>query len=802
MANPSGIPRTEEQWRAWLGQWLAELLGRPVAAAEFERPLRDFGVSSRSATVLAARIGEVTGEERPSTLVWTAPTIADLARTIAGGTRRAPDAEAPVGEPGVPVAVVGLACRFPGAPTAERFWSLMTGGETAISEVPAGRWAQFAPGADDHGLPRAGGHLADVSAFDAEFFGISPREAEGMDPQQRLLLEVAWEALGNAGIPAKALRGTDTGVFVGLSATEYAQLTMTDLDRVDAWSGTGAAASLAANRLSYALGAHGPSMTVDTACSSSLVAVHLAVRALRAGEASAALVGGVNLLLSPGITANFHLAGALAADGRCKPFDASADGIVRGEGCGVVVLKRLPDALADGDRVLAVLRGSAVNSDGRSNGITAPNPVAQERLLARAYREAGVSPRTVDYVEAHGTGTPLDGMPQVPLAHLWHDGEPIDLTPAADLSLTASINERRQAGPGSSAGSRPRKAPPCPSSGARSTVRTRTLLTALAVVAGALGAPGQAAAAPAGVATGPQMIFAPQSCPFPLLVEQPVRVEGLVDLPTTAPLDQPTPATQATFTVTFPAAVRQGLFLVGAETLDGTITVPLTGTHSDGRVISTDHEIPLAGVPVPGPPGPIQIVGGVPIPSVTETAPTVLTWRVGGLRAFLTPKRADGTPTGLGSFNTGCAVPERARTGAARTSFGGTTQPAGAVTAQECPMPLIGNQTTGVRATTQLPARLPTGASTPATDLDLAVTFPPLFTSGLALVDATQVRGTLRLPVTVVADGVVRSRTEYRFALPNTPVPAEGSALTLGGRPGWHRKPAPLRASWSGRSAT
>ncbi|WP_407643166.1 DUF6801 domain-containing protein [Actinokineospora spheciospongiae] len=278
------------------------------------------------------------------------------------------------------------------------------------------------------------------------------------------------------------------------------------------------------------------------------------------------------------------------------------------------------------------------------------------------------------------------------------------------------------------------------------------------------------------------MIFAPQSCPFPLLVEQPVRVEGLVDLPTTAPLDQPTPATQATFTVTFPAAVRQGLFLVGAETLDGTITVPLTGTHSDGRVISIDHEIPLAGVPVPGPPGPIQIVGGVPIPSVTETAPTVLTWRVGGLRAFLTPKRADGTPTGLGSFNTACTVPERARTGAARTSFGGATQPAGAVTAQECPMPLIGNQTTGVRATTQLPARLPTGASTPATDLDLAVTFPPLFTSGLALVDATQVRGTLRLPVTVVADGVVRSRTEYRFALPNTPVPAEGSALTLGGR--------------------
>ncbi|MCG8918539.1 fibronectin type III domain-containing protein [Actinokineospora sp. PR83] len=312
--------------------------------------------------------------------------------------------------------------------------------------------------------------------------------------------------------------------------------------------------------------------------------------------------------------------------------------------------------------------------------------------------------------------------------------------------------------------------------------RTRTLLTAVTVIAGVLGAPGQAAAAPAGVATGPQVIFAPQSCPFPLLVTQAVQVEGLVDLPSTAPVGQPTPATRAQFTVTFPAEVRQGLSLVGAETLDGTITVPLTGTYSDGRVISTEHEIPLTRVPVSGPPGPIQVVDGVPIPPVTEAAPTVLTWRVGGLRAFLTPKRADGTPTGLGSFNTGCTVPERARTGAARVSFGGATQPAGAVTAQECPMPLIGNQTSGVRATTSLPAQLPTGASTPAADLDLAITFPPLFTTGLALVEATRVRGTLRLPVTVVADGVVRSRTEYRFALPDTPVPAEGSALTLGGR--------------------
>ncbi|WP_156753676.1 type I polyketide synthase [Actinokineospora pegani] len=420
-------PRTEEQWRTWLGQWLSALIERDVTESEFDRPLRDFGVSSRSATMLAAKISEELGEAQPSTLVWTAPTIADLARTLAEGARRAAArAESGPVDPGAPIAVVGLACRLPGAPSAERFWSLLTRGEDAIGEVPPGRWAQFADDADEHGLSRAGGYLDDVSAFDAEYFGISPREAELMDPQQRLLLEVAWEALVNAGLPVKDLRGTETGVFVGLSAAEYAQLTMTDLDRIDAWSSTGAAASLAANRLSYALGVHGPSMTVDTACSSSLVAVHLAMRALRAGEASAALVGGVNLLLSPGITANFQLAGALAADGRCKPFDAAADGIVRGEGCGVVVLKRLDDAKADGDRVLAVLRGSAVNSDGRSNGIMAPNPLAQEQLLARAYAEAGVTPRTVDYVEAHGTGTLL--------------GDPIEAG-----ALAAVLGEKRHA---------------------------------------------------------------------------------------------------------------------------------------------------------------------------------------------------------------------------------------------------------------------------------------------------------------------------------------------------------------------
>ncbi|GGS49280.1 type I polyketide synthase [Actinokineospora fastidiosa] len=399
-----GAPGGEREWRGWLADWLTGLLGRPVTAEDLDRPLHEFGVSSRSATMLAARIGELIGRDQPSTLVWSAPTIADLARTLAHGDAPIDPARARTAEP---IAVVGLACRFPGAASADAFWSSLIDGRSAISTVPVGRWEQFAPRVAEHGLPRFGGFLDDIAGFDAEFFGISPREAELMDPQQRLLLEVVWDALAHANIPPDSVRGSDCGVFVGLSATEYGQLTMTDLDRVEAWSATGAAAALAANRVSYALGAHGPSVTTDTACSSSLVAVHLAMSALADGDASMAVVGGVNLLLSPGITATFHRAGALAADGRCKPFDASADGIVRGEGCGVVVLKRLDDARRAGDRILAVLRGSAVNSDGRSNGIMAPNPIAQQRLLTSAYAKAGVTAGAVDYVEAHGTGTLL-----------------------------------------------------------------------------------------------------------------------------------------------------------------------------------------------------------------------------------------------------------------------------------------------------------------------------------------------------------------------------------------------------------
>ncbi|MFD7133410.1 SDR family NAD(P)-dependent oxidoreductase [Streptomyces sp. NPDC059894] len=399
----TAAPRDERAWLLWLRDLVGSELGHGLTDADLSRPLRECGLSSRQTVAIAAAVARRAGRDLPPTLLWSAPTVTDLAKVLAetaGPEERVEAHAATAAFP--PVAVVGLACRVPGAATAEAYWSLLMESRDAVGEVPAQRWPQAG---DD--VPRQAGVLADIASFDAEFFGISPEEAAVMDPQQRLLLEVTWEALAHAGIPPGRLRGTDTGVWVGLSATEYSLLTLADASRADAWSSQGAAGSIAANRLSYALGVHGPSMTIDTACSSSLVAVHQAVRALALGEADAALACGVNVLTTPGVSASFAAAGALAPDGRCKPFDAAADGIVRGEGCGVVVLKRLADARRAGDRVLAVIRGGAVNSDGRSNGLPAPNPLAQRRLLRQAYASAGVPPSTVDYVEAHGTGTLL-----------------------------------------------------------------------------------------------------------------------------------------------------------------------------------------------------------------------------------------------------------------------------------------------------------------------------------------------------------------------------------------------------------
>jgi phthiocerol/phenolphthiocerol synthesis type-I polyketide synthase D len=422
----SGHSLTEAQALRWLVERIARTTGRPADGIDPHRPVHEFGLSSRDAVALSSDLGRLLDRSLPATLVWQNPTIAGLVSALFQGD---PGEAAQVTRavPGDPVAIVGIGCRLPGgvrSPAA--FWDLLDSGREAIRDLPAGRWANFAPEETWADLPMRGGFLDDVAGFDATFFGIAPREAEAMDPQQRMLLEVTWEALDHAGIPADSLRGSRTGVFVGLSATEYGYLTMGDLDTVDAWTTTGAAASIAANRLSYLLDLRGPSVTLDTACSSSLVAVHQATLSLRRGESDLAVVGGSNLMLSPGVTANFHRAGVLAADGRCKAFDAAADGIVRGEGCGVVLLKRLTDARRAGDRVLAVITGTATNSDGRSNGLVAPNPEAQKALLREAYATAELDPSVVDYVEAHGTGTPL--------------GDPIEAN-----ALGAVLGQRRAA---------------------------------------------------------------------------------------------------------------------------------------------------------------------------------------------------------------------------------------------------------------------------------------------------------------------------------------------------------------------
>jgi acyl transferase domain-containing protein len=312
------------------------------------------------------------------------------------------------------VAIVGIGCRFPGgADTPERFWALVRDGVDAISEVPAQRWPiddYYDPDPDAPGRmnTRWGGFLSGVDGFDPHFFGVSPREAHSMDPQQRLLLEVAWEALEHAGISADRVAGSRTGVFIGMSAGDYYQVLRDGgIESFDAYTASGIAHSIASGRLSYVLGTRGPSLSIDTACSSSLVAIHEAVQSLRRGECDAALAGGVNLILTPDVSVALSRSHMMAPDGRCKAFDARADGFVRGEGCGVLVLKRLSDARAHGDRIVAVVRGSAVNQDGRSNGLTAPNGPSQEAVLRDALADAGVRPGEVAFVEAHGTGTSL-----------------------------------------------------------------------------------------------------------------------------------------------------------------------------------------------------------------------------------------------------------------------------------------------------------------------------------------------------------------------------------------------------------
>ncbi|MBW4432009.1 MAG: SDR family NAD(P)-dependent oxidoreductase [Pelatocladus maniniholoensis HA4357-MV3] len=329
-----------------------------------------------------------------------------------------------------PIVIVGMACRFPGgANDVESFWKLLEQGKDAVGEIPGDRWdsrAWYHPDPDTPGKIYSpyGAFLEQIDQFDAEFFGIIPREAVAIDPQQRLLLETTWQALESAGQNPQQLRNSQTGVFVGAMTQDYAQLSYAP-EAINAYTGSGTSVSVAAGRLSYVLGLQGPSMTVDTACSSSLVAVHLACNALRNGECEIALAGGVNIILTPVISLIESRAHMLAPDGRCKTFDASANGMVRGEGCGMIVLKRLSQAIKNGDRILARVYGTAVNHDGPSSGLTVPNGDAQEKLLHQALKIAQLKPEQIDYIEAHGTGTAI--------------GDPIELE-----SMAAVFGKRPQ----------------------------------------------------------------------------------------------------------------------------------------------------------------------------------------------------------------------------------------------------------------------------------------------------------------------------------------------------------------------
>ncbi|MFT5686036.1 MAG: NADPH:quinone reductase-like Zn-dependent oxidoreductase/3-oxoacyl-(acyl-carrier-protein) synthase/malonyl CoA-acyl carrier protein transacylase, partial [Myxococcota bacterium] len=440
--------------------WVAAQAGQVLRIApdriDRDQALTDQGIDSLMSLELRNRLEAGLGMSLSATLLWAFPTLQSLSEHL---VEQLPDTDTDTYTPATPqppapavleevvtppipatpatptplpedrIAIVGVGCRFPGGSDGpERFWSLLSEGRDGIIEIPHHRWV---PTADAPPATRWGGFLDRVDQFDAAFFSITPREAEALDPQQRLLLEVSWEALEDAGLPAADLVGTVGGVYVGLCNQDWQhRVWQVGAERMDAYCSTGSMTSVAAGRVAYALGLTGPTMTVDTACSSSLTAIHLAASALRSGECDLALAGGVNLILDE---TSMRLAASLQAlspDGRCKTFDASANGFVRGEGCGVVVLKRLSDALSAGDRIWGVIAGSAVNQDGRSAGLTAPSRLAQERLLKTALKRANLAPEDIGYIEAHGTGTSL--------------GDPIEVEAISNVFAQGDAGKNRQ----------------------------------------------------------------------------------------------------------------------------------------------------------------------------------------------------------------------------------------------------------------------------------------------------------------------------------------------------------------------
>ncbi|MDO5076732.1 polyketide synthase Pks13 [Corynebacterium sp.] len=409
---------TVSELKAWLRAWIVSATGLPEDEITEDKSMENFGLSSRDVVILSGELENLLDVQLDATIAYEYPSIAALSqRLIHGPSDQPKKVERPQftlvsDSPGThDIAIVGMAARYPKAHTIAEFWDLIISGRDAMSELPEGRWSEYAT--DDVMMAKMAatqtisGYIEDIASFDAEFFGLSPLEAANMDPQQRIVLELAWEALEQAHIPANTLRGENVGVYIGSSNNDYGMMIAADPAEAHPYALTGAASSIIANRVSYVFDFRGPSVSVDTACSSSLVSVHHAVRALRCGDADIALAGGVNILANPFATTAFGELGVLSPSGKIHAFSEDADGFVRSDGAGIVVLKRVDDALASGDNILAVIKGTAVNSDGRSNGLTAPNPEAQVAVLERAYADAGIDPHAVDYVEAHGTGTIL-----------------------------------------------------------------------------------------------------------------------------------------------------------------------------------------------------------------------------------------------------------------------------------------------------------------------------------------------------------------------------------------------------------
>lgn len=398
--------------KEWLVNKASELMKVQPGMLDTSESFASYGMDSLRAVQFSGEISTYLKKQLPATLVYNYPSVNLLLKYLENDSipeRSSANemfSEKKNQDLNEPIAVIGMACRFPGSENTELFWKLLSEGKDAIKEFPDDeRWdIKYL---NDRSTITHGGYLKGIDQFDPQFFGISPREAIQMDPQQRLLLEVSWEALEDAAIDPSSLKGKNAGVFMGVCSYDYARFSVGEKDLFDVYTGTGTSLSIVANRLSYLLDLRGPSVAIDTACSSSLVAIHQACNSLRSGESSIAITGGVSLILSPDTNTIFTKTGFLSADGKCKTFDKDANGYVRGEGCGVLILKPLSEAVKDSDRILALIKGSAVNQDGKSNGLTAPNGLSQEDVIRKALNNASAEPSDITYIESHGTGTPL-----------------------------------------------------------------------------------------------------------------------------------------------------------------------------------------------------------------------------------------------------------------------------------------------------------------------------------------------------------------------------------------------------------